>query len=297
MVGDDAQRLVGNLVERQDAGAHDAHEGKEDGNGAGGDHGSQRNVALRILGLRGVGGQRSRAQQRVGQQGRGGKQALEAVGHPAFSAEEVGPVDLGKATDGEPDEGQQQDGGHEVLRLCHEVNAKEVDKVEQGDHDAGDQFFVAAANQLTEIEREGLSVEVEAHLGQNIDGKEEAAPSFAEEEVALRVGSAQQTDAGAHENGGNTHADDPHGCAEIGDTDGTAGLGDTTSSKDQNTRTDDDAGSNGEQIPETKRSLVIWHMFILRCGSCCRFVRHTETILLVLIPFRFFRNLAVDGPN
>ena len=147
------------------------------------------------------------------------------------------------------------------------------------------------------IEREGLSVEVEAHLGQNIDGKEEAAPSFAEEEVALRVGSAQQTDAGAHENGGNTHADDPHGCAEIGDTDGTAGLGDTTSSKDQNTRTDDDAGSNGEQIPETKRSLVIWHLFILRCGSCCRFVRHTETILLVLIPFRFFRNLAVDGPN
>ena len=33
VVGDDAQRLVGNLVKRENAGAHDTHEGKEDGNG------------------------------------------------------------------------------------------------------------------------------------------------------------------------------------------------------------------------------------------------------------------------
>ena len=51
VVGDDAQRLVGNLVKRQNAGAHDAHERKQNGNGESGDGAGQRNVALRVLSL------------------------------------------------------------------------------------------------------------------------------------------------------------------------------------------------------------------------------------------------------
>ena len=137
---------------------------------------------------------------------------------------------------------------------------------------ASDHRFIAAADHLTKIKREGLGVEVEAHLGQDIDGEEEAAPSFAEEEVALRVGSAQQTDAGAHEDGGNTHTDDPHCGAQVGDTDGASGTGDTTSGEDQNARADDDAGGNGEQIPETKRSLIVWHMLVVLRRGSCRFI-------------------------
>ena len=241
VVGDDAQRLVGDLVERQDARAHDAHEGKKDGDREGRDGAGERDVTLGIFGLRRIGHQGGGAHERVGQQGRGGKQALDAARHPAFAAEEGAPVDLGQTANGEPDERQQQGGTHDVLRLGHEVDAKEIEQIEECNHKAGDQFFIAASHQLAEVKGKGLSIEGEAHLTKEIDGQVEAAPFLAEEEVTLCVSAADQSDTGAHEEGRDGCTDDPHGGAQIGDANGASGLCDAASGEDQDARADDDS--------------------------------------------------------
>lgn len=84
-----------------------------------------------------------------------------------------------------------------VLRLGHDVHAEEVDEIEEGDHDAGDNGLVSAANQLTEVEGKGLGIQGKTQLGEDIDGEVEAAPALSQEDVALRILSANQTDAGA----------------------------------------------------------------------------------------------------
>ena len=54
-----------------------------------------------------------------------------------------------------------------------------------------------AANQLTEVEGKGLGIQGKTQLGEDIDGEAEAAPALSQEDVALRILSANQTDAGA----------------------------------------------------------------------------------------------------
>ena len=99
------------------------------------------------------------------------------------------------------------------MRLGHEVDTEEVECIEEGNHECRDKFFIATAEQFAKVEREGLGIQGETHLTEKIDGQIEAAPSLTEEEVALRVSAADQSDTGAHEKGRDGSTDDPHGGA------------------------------------------------------------------------------------
>src|SRR5699024_7422090 len=113
---------------------------------------------------------------------------------------------------------------HNILRFGHEVDAKEIEDIRDGDHDCRNQLLVAAAEQLAEVEGKGLGIEVEAHLAEEVQAQIKAAPCFSQEEVALCVRTADQTDAGAHQEGWNGGADYPDGGAQVCQADGAPGL-------------------------------------------------------------------------
>ena len=165
---------------------------------------------------------------------------------------EDGQLNFKDADDREEDQGGNQQPGHQLLRLGHDVHAHQVDHIEEGqqgraDNDPGD-GRAQRGDDVAQIGRSGDAEQREADTLSQVHEGEHAGDPGARHAAQHGVVAASHADGGGDEHGGKNHEeahDDRH---EISQPSGVAGHLDGGDNEGDDACSDDLADGQGVEF-------------------------------------------------